>query len=259
MTAALSPTEPLRPQVFGVPLTPLPLDGTVDRVAELVAQGGHHQHVALNAAKVVAMVDDPKLASIVRSCSVVSADGQAVVWAARLLGVAVPERVAGIDLMDALLARAALMGWSVYFLGARQDVVEQVVAAETARHLGLRVAGFRNGYWDPQDEAAVVAEVARSGADLLFVAMPTPRKEEFLAANLDRLDVAFAMGVGGTFDVVAGVVSRAPAWMQRAGLEWMHRLGQEPRRMFRRYAVGNTRFVALTARHLLSGRARSTT
>ena len=235
-------------EVFGVPLDALTMSATVDRIGSLVRGGGRHQHVALNAAKVVALRDDPSLATIVRNCSVVSADGQAVVWAARLLGVDVPERVAGIDLMDELLARAAREGWSVYFLGATHDVVAATVEEECRRHPGLRVAGFRDGYWTPAEEARVVASVAATKADLLFVAMPTPRKERFLAEHLDALGVTFAMGVGGSFDVVAGITSRAPRWMQRLGLEWAHRLLQEPRRMFRRYLVGNSRFIALTLR-----------
>jgi N-acetylglucosaminyldiphosphoundecaprenol N-acetyl-beta-D-mannosaminyltransferase len=243
-------------QVFGVPLHPLTMSGTVERVGALLRSGGRHQHVALNAAKVVALRDDPSLASIVRSCSLVSADGQAVVWAARLLGVDVPERVAGIDLMEHLLARAAREGWSAYFLGAKQGVVEATVEEEQRRHPGLKVAGFRDGHWTPEEEAGVVATVAASGADLLFVAMPTPRKERFLAEHLDNLGVTFAMGVGGSFDVVAGVTSRAPRWMQRLGLEWAHRLLQEPRRMFRRYLVGNTRFVALTLRERFAAGGR---
>lgn len=242
--------------MFGVPLHPLTMSATVDRIGSLLRSGGRHQHVALNAAKVVALRDDPTLATIVRNCSVVSADGQAVVWAARLLGVAVPERVAGIDLMDELLARAAQEGWSAYFLGAKHDIVAATVDEECRRHPGLRVAGFRDGYWSPEEEPDVVATVAASGADLLFVAIPTPRKERFLAEHLDSLGVTFAMGVGGSFDVVAGLTSRAPRWMQRLGLEWAHRLVQEPRRMFRRYLVGNTRFIALTLRERFAAGGR---
>ena len=256
MTATTAATHVDDVQLFGVPLHPLTMSATVDRIADLLRAGGRHQHVALNAAKVVALHDDPSLAAIVRNCSVVSADGQAVVWAARLLGVDVPERVAGIDLMEELLAAAAVEGWSAYFLGAKDDVVAAAVEEECHRHPGLRVAGFRNGYWTPDEEAGVVAEVAASGADLLFVAMPTPRKERFLAEHLDKLGVPFAMGVGGSFDVVAGVTSRAPGWMQRLGLEWAHRLLQEPRRMFRRYLVGNTRFIAMTLRERFANGGR---
>jgi N-acetylglucosaminyldiphosphoundecaprenol N-acetyl-beta-D-mannosaminyltransferase len=233
-------------EVFGVPLHPLTMEQTVDRVEQLVRSGGTHQHVVLNAAKVVQLADDIDLRDVVRSCSLVNADGQAVVWAGRLLGVAVPERVTGIDLMERLLARAAERGWPVYFLGATDDVVRRVAEIETMRHPGLIVAGHRDGFWSADEEGAVVAAVAAARPTLLFVALPTPAKERFLARNIDRLGVAFAMGVGGSFDVVAGVTRRAPGWMQRLGLEWAFRLGQEPRRMFRRYLVGNSRFIALT-------------
>ena len=234
-------------QLFGVPLHPLTMAETVDRVEALVsADAGAHQHVVLNAAKVVQVQSDSELREIISGCSLVNADGQSVVWAARLLGIDVPERVAGIDLMDRLLARAAERGWPVYFLGAREEVVRRVPELEMARHPGLVVAGWRNGYWAAEDEASVVAEIAASGAALLFVAMPTPAKERFLARHLDALGVRFAMGVGGSFDVVTGVTRRAPLWMQRLGLEWAFRLLQEPRRMFRRYLVGNTRFIVLT-------------
>jgi N-acetylglucosaminyldiphosphoundecaprenol N-acetyl-beta-D-mannosaminyltransferase len=251
-THAAEPVTSLRTStVFGVPLHAITLAQTVDRIGELLRSGGRHQHVCLNAAKIVALRDDPTLAAIVRDCSLISADGQSIVWAARMLGVEVPERVTGIDLMDALLARAADQGWSVYFLGATDDVLEATLVSELERHPGLIIAGARNGYWGPDDEADVVAGVAASGADILLVAMPTPRKERFLAQHLDDLGVGFAMGVGGSFDVVAGVTKRAPLWMQKAGLEWAFRLLQEPRRMLRRYLVGNTRFIALTVKELL--------
>lgn len=248
------PLSRSRVQVFGLPLDVLDMRQTVERIAELVADGEPHQHVVLNAAKVVLCEDDPELRDIVASCDLVNADGQAVVWAARLLGHHVPERVAGIDLMEEVLARAATDGWPVYFLGATEETVAKVVEIERARHRGLVVAGYRNGFWSPEEEEAVVAEIAASGAKVLLVAIPTPRKEHFLAKHIQKLGVSFQMGVGGSFDVVAGVVTRAPRWMQKAGLEWTWRLLHEPRRMFRRYLVGNSRFVALTAREWWRGR-----
>jgi len=186
---AAAPSTCRELELFGVPLHPLTMAETVDRVEELVRDGGAHQHVVLNAAKVVQVQNDHALRDIIRSCSLINADGQSVVWAARLLGLDVPERVAGIDLMDHLLARAAERRWPVFFLGAREDVVRRVTELETQRHPGLVVAGCRNGYWTAAEEPAVVAEVAASGAALLFVAMPTPAKEEFLARNLDALGV----------------------------------------------------------------------
>jgi len=255
-TVGAAPVAPPREQpdtatVFGVPLHPLTMAETVDRVEALITAGGPHQHVVLNAAKIVQLADDPDLRRIVADCSLVNADGQSIVWAARLLGVRVPERVTGIDLMDELLARAAARGWSVYFLGAKDEVVQRLVEVERFRHPGLKVAGWRNGYWKADEEADVVAAVAQTRPTLLFVAMPTPRKEYFLARHLDALGATFAMGVGGSFDVFAGETKRAPRWMQRSGLEWAYRLRQEPRRMFRRYLVGNSRFLLLTLAELV--------
>jgi N-acetylglucosaminyldiphosphoundecaprenol N-acetyl-beta-D-mannosaminyltransferase len=246
--------RPKRVHVFGLPLDALTLDETVERVAELVESGEPHQHVVLNAAKVVLCEDDEEMRDIVSDCALVNADGQAVVWAARLLGHKVPERVAGIDLMEAVLARSSYAEWPVYFLGATDDVVTKVVEIEALRHKGLRVAGHRNGFWTAEEEEQVVADIAASGAKVLLVAVPTPRKERFLARHMHTLGVPFQMGVGGSFDVVAGVVTRAPRWMQRAGLEWTWRLMHEPRRMFRRYLVGNSRFIWLTLREWWRGR-----
>jgi N-acetylglucosaminyldiphosphoundecaprenol N-acetyl-beta-D-mannosaminyltransferase len=243
-----------RVSLFDLPVDALTLDETVDRIEQLIERGTPSQHVVLNAAKVVQASTSPDLADIVRGCEIVNADGMSVVWASRLLGRALPERVAGIDLMDAVLARAAARGHRVYFLGARAEVVRTVVEIESERHPGLCVAGARDGYWSPEEEAEVVADVAGARPHVLLVAMSSPRKEEFLSRHLHAMGVPFAMGVGGSFDVVAGLTSRAPRWMQRAGLEWLHRLGQEPGRMWKRYLVGNARFTVLVARELIRRR-----
>jgi N-acetylglucosaminyldiphosphoundecaprenol N-acetyl-beta-D-mannosaminyltransferase len=249
-------SRPLRPRVdlFGVPTDALTMDETVDAVRAFLRCGAPHQHVCLNAAKVVELDRRPELASAIDGCSLVSVDGQAVVWASRFLGNPVPERVAGIDLFERLLAEAAEAGLRVYLLGARQDVVDDVVSIATARYPGLVMAGARNGYWAPDEEAAVVADVAASRADLLFVALPSPRKELFMDGYAVELGVPFRMGVGGSFDVMAGRTARAPRWAQKIGMEWAFRLLQEPRRMARRYLVGNTAFVLLTIRRRWTSR-----
>jgi N-acetylglucosaminyldiphosphoundecaprenol N-acetyl-beta-D-mannosaminyltransferase len=249
-TADCPVSRPLRARVdlFGVPTDALTMDETVDAVRGFLRCGAPHQHVCLNAAKVVELDHRPELASAIAGCSLVSVDGQAVVWASRFLGSPVPERVAGIDLFERLLAEAAEAGLRVYLLGARQDVVDDVVRIATARFPGLVVAGARNGYWSPDEEAAVVDDIAASRADLLFVALPSPRKELFMEGYATELGVPFRMGVGGSFDVMAGRTTRAPRWAQRIGMEWAFRLLQEPRRMARRYLVGNTAFVLLTIR-----------
>ena len=238
--------------VCGLPVHALTFADSLARADELIRDSRPHQHVVVNAAKVVQASRDPELAGIIRSCSMINADGQSVVWASKLLGRGVPERVAGIDLMDGLWDLAATRGYRVYLLGATQDVIERT--ASMARDRGVNVVGYRDGYWADDSEDAVVQAVRESRADLLFLGIPTPRKEYFLARHLDALGVGLAFGVGGSFDVVAGIRRRAPRWVQRVGLEWAYRLAQEPRRMLGRYMVGNTWFAALLVRSLVKTR-----
>ena len=157
--------------------------------------------------------------AMVDACDITSADGQSVVWASRVLGHPLPERVAGIDLMHELLALSARRGWPVYFLGARQDVLERAVAELGRRYPGLVVSGYRNGYFSKEEEEEVARQVRAAAPKLLFIAMSSPRKEHWLSRYARDTGVSFAMGVGGAVDVVAGVTRRAPRWMQRLGLE----------------------------------------
>jgi N-acetylglucosaminyldiphosphoundecaprenol N-acetyl-beta-D-mannosaminyltransferase len=225
----------------------LTMDETVESIDRRMAAGEFTQHVVVNVAKLVQMQDDPALAAAVEACDIINIDGAGIVFGGRILGLPIPERVAGIDLFERLLARAEQSGRSVYLLGAKPQVIEAAVARIRASRPGLKIAGFHHGYfW--HDEAAVVAEIRASGAEMLFVGIGSPLKEQFIDRWRDQFGVLFAMGVGGTFDVVAGEVRRAPHWMQRMGLEWLFRLLQEPRRMWRRYLVTNTRFLAMILR-----------
>jgi N-acetylglucosaminyldiphosphoundecaprenol N-acetyl-beta-D-mannosaminyltransferase len=243
-----------RATILGCRIDRFDMAATLAAVEEAIATRRYTQHMAINAAKLVAMQDDRQLAGIVGGCGLVNADGQSVVWASRLLGDPLPERVAGIDLMAELLALAERRGHAVFFLGARADVLDQAVARIRARHPDLAVAGARDGYYADGQEAEVCAEIRASGADIVFVAMSSPRKEIFLGTWGHELGAPFVMGVGGSIDVMAGITRRAPAVWQRLGLEWLFRLLQEPRRMFRRYAITNARFIALVARARLARR-----
>lgn len=242
----------MRGDFIGVPLDLLTMGETVAACVAFVEEARPVQHVVLNAGKVVMMRSDPQLREVVAACDLVSADGQSIVWAGRFLGLDVPERVAGIDLMSQLLVEAEERGWPVYFLGAKEEVLDACVAALTSMHPLLVVAGQRNGYFD--DDAAVARSIRDSGARLLFVGISSPRKEMFLAERLADMGPLLAMGVGGSFDVIAGMTQRAPVWMQRAGMEWFYRFAQEPRRMWRRYLVGNARFVGLVVGEKMRGR-----
>jgi N-acetylglucosaminyldiphosphoundecaprenol N-acetyl-beta-D-mannosaminyltransferase len=247
-----------RIEMMGAPLDLLDMAQTVARAEAAMADGQRLQQVVINVAKLVNMRSDPDLRRDVMESDIVNIDGTGVLWAARLLGHRVTERVAGIDLMLALIDSCARRGFKPYFLGARDDVLGQAMAQMQADHPGLVIAGYRNGYFTAADEAQVVADIAGSGADCLFVAISSPTKERFLHQHRDQLGVPFLMGVGGALDVVAGKVQRAPVWMRRGGLEWLYRLAQEPRRMWRRYLVTNTIFLFLLlgelARTWLSGK-----
>jgi N-acetylglucosaminyldiphosphoundecaprenol N-acetyl-beta-D-mannosaminyltransferase len=235
-----------RVSLLGCEIDALTFAETLAEVDRLVRRGEPSQHCVVNASKLVLMDGDARLRGIVASCALVNADGQSVVWASRLLGRPLPERVTGIDLFRALLAAGDKTHYRVYFLGARPDVVGAVAARAAAEHPGLVVCGWRDGYWGDADDV-VVAAIRAAAPDILFVGMPSPRKEYWLSEHLGELAVPFCMGVGGSFDVYAGRARRAPRWMQRAGLEWAYRFLQEPTRMWRRYLLGNAAFMRMVA------------
>lgn len=220
------------------------MDETVEIIRAAVAAERFTQHVVVNVAKLVNMRTDAQLRNSVETCDIINIDGMGVVIGARFLGHRVPERVAGVDLFHRLLSMSAVEGFPVFLLGATDDVVTATAKKVATLYPGLSIAGFHHGYfWE--NEAATVEMIRASGARLLFVAITSPKKENFINRWKDQLGVSFVMGVGGTFDVVAGKVSRAPLWMQTYGLEWLYRVIQEPRRMWRRYLTTNSKFLAL--------------
>jgi N-acetylglucosaminyldiphosphoundecaprenol N-acetyl-beta-D-mannosaminyltransferase len=242
--------------IAGIEVDNLNEDETIEKIDGLIAQDGAHYLTVVNAAKVVAATGDQELKKILLNADLVTADGMSVVWASRLLGQALKERVTGIDLFARLVQYAATRGLSVYFLGATEAAVKKVVEVLQTQYPALRVAGFRNGYFSESDNQAIVETIKSSHADLLFVGMGSPKQEKWIAEHVAKTGARFAMGVGGSFDHVSGLVRRAPLWMQRLGLEWLHRLILEPRRMWRRYLVGNTRFVWIILKQLFSRRLR---
>lgn len=240
-------------QFFSARLDCLTMTETVEQIEHRIASNVFTQHSVVNVAKLVHMQHDVTLAHAVNACDIVNIDGMGVVWGARFLGVDVPERVTGIDLFGRLLAMAAEKQYPVFLLGAHEHVVARVAQIARQRYAGLTVAGFHHGYfWD--DEAAVVQKIRESGARLLFVAITSPKKETFIDRWREQLGASFVMGVGGTFDVVAGEVKRAPVWMQNTGLEWLYRVCQEPGRMWKRYLTTNVQFAWMMTRAKLGAR-----
>ncbi len=232
-----------RINILNCPIDKLTMDETLQRIDESIQKKAHLHHVVVNAAKLVHMQKDIELYKSVVSSDIINPDGQAVVWASRLLGQPLPERVAGIDLMQNLVMLAYEKGYKIFFFGAKEEVVKGVVDKYTHMYSEDIIAGYRNGYFGKNEEESIAKQIANSKADMLFVAISSPKKEIFLNTYKDIINTAFIMGVGGSFDVVAGKVKRAPLWMQNAGLEWFYRFLQEPRRMWKRYLVTNSLFI----------------
>ena len=231
--------------MMGCQIDNLTMEETLQKVEGFIQSGHPHQHVVVNVDKLVKAERDAELRRIINDCALINADGMPVVWASRLLGKPLKERVAGVDLFEALMRRSADKQWRVYLLGAREEVVSEVKRLYELKYPGLTVAGYRNGYWSAEEEPGVVAQSTEARADLLFVAISSPKKEHFLGQYQGQMKIPFAMGVGGTFDVAVGRVKRAPVWMQKSGLEWFYRFLQEPRRMFRRYFIEDMGFIRL--------------
>lgn len=237
--------------ICGIPVDALTMKETVQIIDEAIAARKPLHHVVINAAKVVNAQVDPNLKESIVNCDIINADGQGVVWAARFLNKPLPERVAGIDLMDELVRLASQKGYKIFFLGAKEDIVRKVVDVYSGQYGNDIIAGFRNGYFSKEDEPEIAAAIGASKADILFVAMSSPKKEIFLNTYKQVINIPFIMGVGGSFDVVAGFVKRAPGWMQKSGLEWFYRVIQEPKRMWKRYLFGNIAFTRLVLKEKL--------
>jgi N-acetylglucosaminyldiphosphoundecaprenol N-acetyl-beta-D-mannosaminyltransferase len=234
-------------EILGVPIDALTMEDVLDRVDKAIGSRERLQIGVVNAAKLVNMRRDLALRADVLSSDLILADGVAVVWASRLLGRPLSERVAGIDLMLGMLRRGNQHGYRVYCLGASEDMLAAAVARIIADYPHAEVVGCQHGYFTSQEEPGLVAVIADAKPDILLVGITSPKKERFLARWGDQLGVPVCHGVGGSFDVLAGKVRRAPLIWQRLGLEWLYRVKQEPRRLWRRYLITNSLFCAMVA------------
>lgn len=249
------PTQSGSCELLGLSFDVVSLDAAAAKCLEFCrAPRASHLVITANASHLCMMRRDPELAAACGAAHLVLADGMSVVWALRAAGHPVPERVTGVDLMARLLSVAGAHKLRVYFLGAKPEVVAALARQSRALHPGLQIAGFRDGYFGPDEHQNIAEEVRASGAHMLFVGMPTPFKETWCERYSQHLDVPVIMGVGGSFDVLAGYVRRAPRWMQGMGLEWLWRLLMEPRKLWRRYLTTNSQFVWLAGREILARR-----
>lgn len=235
----------------------LTMDETVELTERYIRTATPLHLLGINADKVNQLRDSRELRALAEGCGIVNADGASVVAASRFLGCPLPERVAGIDLMGRLVSLSAEKGYRVYLLGARQSVVEDTAAKLKELYPGLVVAGLRDGYFSPEKWPQVSRQLSDAQPQLVFVGISSPTKEKLIAYLQSQGHRCVFMGVGGSFDVIAQRVKRAPVWMQKAGLEWLFRCVQEPRRLFGRYFVGNSRFLlAVAGEYLRKGRKR---
>ncbi len=230
-------------RILGIRVDLIDLEGTLNKIDEYIREGITRQIVVVNVAKVVKAHKDRYLREIIETADLCGADGVPLVWVSRLRGKAIPGRVNGTDLMERLVERAAYKGYRIFFFGAEEEVVSSVVDIYQKMFPELQVAGYRNGYFTPEEEPEIAQQIGDSKADILFVAFGTPKKEKFISDHKAVMKVPVIHGVGGSFDVIAGKVKRAPVWMQNVGLEWFYRLLQEPGRMWQRYLVTNSKFV----------------
>jgi N-acetylglucosaminyldiphosphoundecaprenol N-acetyl-beta-D-mannosaminyltransferase len=244
-----------RVRVLNGHFDPIALGDAVEAMAEMIRTGARGHVATVNVAILMMMRVDPRLQRFVDRSALVVADGHPIVSASRWISSEpLPERVAGIDLLEALLARAEREHFSVYLLGARAAVIESAARRLEARWPGLKICGVADGYFAESEAGERARAVGRSGAQILIVGMGVPRQEHFIEQHWDELGVNVAIGVGGSLDVLGGARYRAPRVLQRLHLEWLFRLAQEPRRLWRRYLVTNSQFVYLLLREMFGGR-----
>jgi N-acetylglucosaminyldiphosphoundecaprenol N-acetyl-beta-D-mannosaminyltransferase len=236
--------------ILGTHIHAATTEDALDAVHAAIKSGDRLMIGVVNAAKIVRMGADTELSEDVNNSDLILADGMSVVLASRILGKSLPERVTGIDLMDGILERGMQGEYRVYCLGASEEVSSSVEQEFFRLYPGVNIVGRRNGYFSDDEESEIVDEIAQAKPDVLLVAMSSPKKERFMARWSDKLNATVVHGVGGSFDVVAGKVKRAPEAWQRLGLEWLYRVKQEPGRLWKRYLVTNTLFGFMVLRAL---------
>ena len=243
-----------RVQLLKIPFAAISFSETLELLIEL-AKGSHPAYVVTaNVDHVVRYHRRPELRQLYTEADLVVADGMPVIWASRLLGQPLPERVAGSDLFPALCAQAAKNDLAVFLLGGAPGTARQAAKVLQTEHPRLRVAGIfcpDYGFEDDPSQMSRVIEVVRAAQpDILFVGLGSPKQENWIAANRQACGAKLSIGVGISFSFVSGHVTRAPRWMRWIGLEWFHRLCQEPRRLWRRYLIDDSIFLLLVVKGL---------
>lgn len=226
-----------RVKILGVQVDAVTMAQAVERVAELIDNGKPSLVATANAEMLLRATHDAELKSILNAAKLVVPDGAGTVWAARHLGKEMPERVAGADLVLELMKLAPVKSWKFFLFGSAPGIADKAKLKAEALCPGIKIVGTRNGYFTADDEPAIIDKIKSARADILLAALGVPKQEKWLAAHIDELNVPVSIGVGGTLDVMAGAVRRAPLWMQRARLEWLFRAMLQPSRAGRLLAL----------------------
>lgn len=239
-------------KLLGVKIDNLDTAASLEAIEGFIRSRTPHIVVTCDASCVVLAQKDPELKEIVNTADLVTPDSIGILWAARLNGEPLKERVSGCDMAVHLCERASVEGHRVFLLGAAPGVADAAAEKLKERFPGLNIAGTQHGYFKPEETDSVVDEIGNARPDLLFVAFGIPMQEKWIRRHMDRLRVPVSMGVGGTFDVISGNVKRAPKWMQRYGLEWVYRLASNPKKIGKVMTL--PRFVLMVLRAKIIGR-----
>lgn len=219
--------------ILGVNISMLDMDSTVERIMNMMEESGNHAVFTPNSEIVMNAYKDEDFKSIINSASLRTADGIGLVYASRIVGKPIKERTAGFDVAMKLVERMAKEGKSLFLFGSKPGVAERAGEILQKKTPGLKIAGTQNGYFTDGDTEAIVSKINSSGADVVFVCLGSPKQEQWIAENKDKLWCKVMMGLGGTLDAVTGDMPRAPEWWCRHGLEWLYRLLKQPSRIGR--------------------------
>ena len=230
---------------FGIRIHPLSKQDFLAIINDGINKKQQIIQSGVNASSIVELNHSGDLKAAYNECDLVNIDGMSLVWALRYFGYKIPERVACPDLAEAVLRLAETNNYSVFLLGASEENLLSAINNISLSYPNLKISGYRNGYFAPEDENQIANMIDQSRAHILLLGLPSPQKELFVKAHKDKLHVNYFLGVGGFFDILSGSKKRAPLWMQSSGLEWFYRFIQEPLRLLDRYFLGNLKFIRL--------------
>lgn len=233
---------------FGLRINPFTISEFVEIIEAGIKNNKQIIQSGVNASSIVELEQNHDLLEAYNNCDLINIDGMSLVWALRFFGYKVPSRVACPDLAEKVLRLAELNNYRIFLLGTRKEHLQSAVNNIHIKYPKLEISGYRDGYFKEEDDPGIVELINQTKPNILFLGLPSPKKEFFVEKYKNQLNVNYILGVGGFFDILAGTIKRAPVWMQRVGLEWFYRFMQEPKRLFRRYFIGNFIFLGLVIR-----------